>query len=64
MRKAILPAVRCFSKYTGGNYAGALESSGKAKFWCWMAFWFGFVPLVLYFIFMVIAAATGGLSHQ
>ncbi len=55
---AIVYSSQVNSKQTAGDLAGAQESSRKAKFWCWMAFWFGLVPLLLW----LVAAVFGSVS--
>ena len=34
----------------GGNYAGAVHAAGKAKTWCWVAFFCGLVPALIWLL--------------
>jgi len=38
---AIVYAAQVNGKLQAGDYAGALDSSSKAKMWCWIAFGLG-----------------------
>ena len=38
---AIVYAAQVSGKVAAGNIEGALESSRKAKMWCWIGFWSG-----------------------
>ena len=38
---AIVYAAQVPGKVAAGNIAGALESSRKARMWCWIGFWSG-----------------------
>ena len=55
---AIVFASQVDSKLSAGDYEGALESSRKAKTWCWVAFGCGLAGALLYFIFTVILASA------
>ena len=56
---AIVYAASVSGKANSGDSAGAKVASDKAKFWCWMAFWFGIGP-VLFLLFGGGAAAIFG----
>lgn len=56
---AIVYAAQVSAKVSAGDVRGAMLSSDKAKFWCWLAFWLGLIPTLLYVGFMIIAALTG-----
>jgi hypothetical protein len=58
---AIVYSAQVKSKHFAGDYAGALQSSNNAKFWCWMSFGFGFGIIVLWFVVMFTAGAAGAL---
>jgi hypothetical protein len=60
---AIVYAAQVSAKVSAGDYRGATECSDKAKFWCWLAFWLGLIPMVFYIIAMVIAGVAGVASH-
>lgn len=55
---AIVYAALATSKLSSGDYAGAMDCSQKATTWCWLAFWLGFVPMLFYIFFLIIAAAS------
>jgi hypothetical protein len=55
---AIVFAAQVNAKLAGGDYAGALESSNKAKTWCWVAFFCGLIPTVLYFLMVILTVAA------
>jgi len=55
---AIVYAAQVNGKLAGGDYAGAVESSRKAKKWCWVAFAVGIVVAVINIIIFVAAAST------
>ena len=46
---AIVYAAQVDGKQSAGDYAGAVESSDKARMWCWIAFGLGLVANVLGF---------------
>lgn len=50
---AIVFAAQVDSKWAGGDYAGARESSEKAKLWSWISLGAGIVFGVLYFALLV-----------
>jgi Interferon-induced transmembrane protein/GYF domain 2 len=52
---AIVYASSVSGKVSAGDMAAAKVASDKAKFWCWMSFWFGFGPLL-------VVIFTGGLG--
>ena len=57
---AIIFAAQVNSKLQVGDFAGATESSRKAKMWCWLAFWFGLIPTVLWILFIL----RGAVHHR
>ena len=44
---AIVFAAQVNNKLATGDVAGAMQSSSKAKFWCWMAFGFGLAAIAI-----------------
>jgi len=44
---AIVFAAQVSAKLQAGNVSGAMESSRKARMWCWIAFWLGIVSTIL-----------------
>lgn len=57
---AIIYAAQVNSKYQGGDYAGAVDASNKAKLWSWISFGVGFIVTAFYIILIAIGAAAGG----
>lgn len=55
---SIVYAAQVNGKYASGDYAGASESSRKAKTWAMISAGVGVAILVIYIIFAVIVAAT------
>lgn len=52
---AIVYSAQVNSRFATGDYAGAMEKSKKAKFWCWVSFWAGLGLMLLWFIVPLIA---------
>lgn len=52
---AIVYAAQVNSKLAGGDRAGAIAASEKAKLWSWIAFGTGLAISVIYIILQVIA---------
>jgi len=50
---AIVNAAQVNSKLAAGDIAGAMQSSEKAKNWCWWSFGLGLAIGIIYFIGMV-----------
>lgn len=48
---AIVFAAQVNSKLAAGDYAGAVDSSQKAKMWCWIAFGLGLVVTLIWMVF-------------
>jgi hypothetical protein len=61
---AIVYAAQVNSKLAGGDYAGALEASGKAKTWCWVSFGLGLAGTILYFIFVMLGVLAGSSQNM
>ena len=55
---SIVYAAQVNGKLAAGDYAGAVEASGKAKTWCWLSFGLGLTVVVLYLLFIIIIAAS------
>jgi ribosomal protein L40E len=51
---AIVFAAQVNGKLAAGDYAGAVETSKKAKRWCWISFWVGLGFGLIYVIFAII----------
>lgn len=58
---AIIYAAQVDSKYSGGDYAGALDASNRARIWSWVSFAAGLVGIVIYVI-IALAAGCAGLT--
>jgi Interferon-induced transmembrane protein/GYF domain 2 len=57
---AIVNAARVDTKVGAGDLAGALESSRKARMWCWWAFMPSAVAIGLYLLVAFIGIVVGG----
>jgi hypothetical protein len=55
---AVVHASRVGNRLALGDYAGAQESSHKAKVWCWVTFGIGIAWIVIAVILWVVAAAA------
>ncbi len=56
---AIVFAAQVNGKLQSGDVQGAMDSSRKAKMWCWLSFGLGLLSSILYFLFVIMAAASG-----
>jgi hypothetical protein len=56
---AIVFAAQVNGKLAAGDYEGAVETSKKAKRWCWVSFLVGLGFGFLYFIFAIISVIGG-----
>ena len=56
---AIVYAASVSGKLQAGDVVGARVASDKARFWCWMSFWFGIGPAILFTLFSAVGAAGG-----
>lgn len=54
----IVYAAQVNGKLTAGDYAGAVDASGKAKTWCWVSFGIGLAVTLMWVFFGII----GGLA--
>jgi phage FluMu protein Com len=54
---AIVFAAQVNGKLAAGDYQGAVEASRTARTWCWVSFWLGLIPMILFF-FLQLAALT------
>lgn len=61
---AIVYAAQVSSKLLAGDYAGAVDSSNKAKIWCWVAAGLWLIGVVIYGLILVIAGVTGFSSEM
>ena len=55
---AVVYASQVSNKLAMGDYAGALESSRKAKMWCWISFGIAIAVWVIAVIALIVAAGT------
>ena len=60
---SIVYAAQVNGRLAGGDVEGAMQSAASAKMWFWIAFGCGFVPQLLYFVFIIVAALTGMLDE-
>jgi len=56
---AIINAAQVNNKISLGDIAGAMESSGKAKKWCWWSFGLSLGLMLIYFLISGLAAVVG-----
>ena len=56
---AIVFAAQVNGKLAAGDYTGAVESSKKAKMWCWISFGAGVGFVIIYFAVVIIGALSG-----
>jgi hypothetical protein len=56
---AIVFAAQVNGKLTAGDYAGAVETSKKAKMWCWISFGIGVAIYLAYFALIALGIAVG-----
>ena len=59
---AIVYAAQVNSKLNAGDYAGALESSRKAKRWCWIGLAVGLAINLVVALLQILALASAGVS--
>ncbi len=57
---SIVFAAQVNGKLGGGDYAGALESSNKAKTWAWVSFWVGLGITVLWILITIVGGFAVG----
>jgi len=53
---AIVFAAQVDGKVAAGDYAGAASCSASAQTWCWVSFWLGLIPIVLW---LLLVCASG-----
>lgn len=51
---SIVYAAQVNGKLAGGDYVGAVESSKKAKMWCWVSFGIGLGWIVIWLFFGIL----------
>jgi hypothetical protein len=56
---AIVFAAQVNGYLASGNYHAALSSSENARTWCWVSFWFGIIPVGLWFLAMLASVGAG-----
>jgi hypothetical protein len=56
---SIVYAAQVDGKVAAGDYAGAVETSRKARNWCWIALAVGFAVWLLYVGLVIFGAITG-----
>jgi hypothetical protein len=59
---AIVFAAQVNGKLAAGDYAGAGETSRKAKLWCWVSFGVGLAGIVLWLIVVVLGGVLSQMS--
>jgi len=62
---AIIFAAQVNGKLAAGDYAGAVETSNKAKMWCWISFGVQLAIIVAYVAFLIVmGVVVGANAHQ
>jgi hypothetical protein len=63
---AIVFAAQVNSKLQAGDVSGAMESSRKARTWCWIAFWLGMIPMLFWIVWIALlgSGAFYGIAHR
>jgi hypothetical protein len=56
---AIVFAAQVNGKLAAGDYNGAVETSKKARTWCWVSFWVGLGFFILWFFGAIVAGFAG-----
>ena len=56
---SIVFAAQVNGKLAAGDYYGAVDSSNRAKMWCWWSFGLGLGFMILYMGFMVLTVLSG-----
>ncbi len=51
---SIVFAAQVSGKAAAGDYAGAQAASNSARTWCWVSFWCGLVPALVFLLFQVV----------
>ncbi len=51
---AIVFAAQVNGKLAAGDYQGAVSYSDSARTWCWVAFWLGVIPIVIWFLIVML----------
>ena len=62
---AIVHAAQVNGKWQAADYDGAIETSNKAGTWCWVSFWVGLAPLIIWVlvvVFAIVFAAGGSIA--
>ncbi len=59
---SIIFAAQVDSKFAAGDYAGAEQSSQRAKMWAWIAFATGLIGVIAYFAIIVLFGTMGALG--
>lgn len=59
---AIVYAANVQSRASIGDYEGARINSDKAKMWCWVSFWLGAVPGILYLLWVMFVVVLGAVG--
>ncbi|MCG6188971.1 CD225/dispanin family protein [Maribellus maritimus] len=57
---SIIYAAQVNSKWMAGDYAGAQNSSRKAKTWAWVSFGAAILGAVIWFVLAILGVVVGG----
>ena len=56
---AIVFAAQVNGKLAAGDYAGAASFSDSARMWCWVSFWLGLIPMLLWILVICASGFSG-----
>jgi len=56
---SIVYAAQVNGKLAAGDYLGAQSASNNARTWCWVSFWCGLVPVLLWLFFLLMGLMAG-----
>ena len=54
---AIVFAAQVNGKLAAGDYQGAVSYSQSARTWCWVSFWLGVIPIVIWLLIVLLMGA-------
>jgi len=60
---AIVFAAQVNGKLAVGDFTGAMQTSDKAKMWCWISFGIGLLVIVAYVVLIMMFGFMAGSMH-
>jgi phage FluMu protein Com len=58
---AIVFAAQVNGHLAAGNFAAAADASRAARTWCWVSFWLGLAPALIWFVMVMFMGIAGSL---